>query len=144
MVEEFIELFGQLLPESQLFERRNVFALHQDPHDDPLTVIGRQYRDPHIEGFPGDGDLCPSVLRYPLFRDVKPGDDFDPVDHEGGDVFVEIEVFGERSIDPEAHFSPPLVRFDMDITRPPLDRLEKERIDHLYDGGGLFGVEEIL
>ena len=121
-----------------------MLTLGEDPHNYTLSVIGREYRNPDIQCFTGDGDLGTSILGDTFFGNIQRGDDFDTVDDQTDDTSLKIQMFFQSTVNTQSHLTLAFATLNMDIGSPFLQGLEKERIDQFDNRCGLFTGKQVL
>ena len=120
---------------AQFRQRVQHGALVENPHDDPLAEEHRDHADADVDLASAHLELYPPVLREALLGDVQVGHDLDTAD----DRRLELaDLRGDRgvlkhAVDAIADAQVVLVRLDMNIAGPLVQRLQEYLVDQLYD-----------
>ena len=110
----------------------------EDTHHDLLAEQRRQRADPEVDRLRlRQHDLHPAVLRHALLRDVELGDHLDPrrelvLDHER-----RLRDLHQHAVEAVADPVVLLVRLEVDVRDPGLDRVDQDLLQVLDDRGVL-------
>ena len=100
----------------------------EQAHDDRLAVLGRHAGDAHVDVLLPHLDVEAAVLRQAPLGDVEPRHQLEALSHRRGYLGVGLGLRLQKAVDPEADVQSLLVRFDVDIGCPRLDRVLEHRL----------------
>ena len=145
-VDQALEHGVRRVVHTQLLEREEHVRLVQETHDDALAEEHRDDAHAHVHLTAAHLELDAAVLRDAALGDVEVGEDLDAADDRGLEP-VHLGRHGgllQDAVDPVADRDLVLVRFDVDVRGPLVDRLDDDLVDQLDDARLLGHLEQVL
>ena len=105
---------------------------------------GGQHADPQVDGIARHGEFDSAVLRQASLGDVQIGHDFDARGQRRSDVLAGRDHFIQHAVNTIAHLEFVFKRFEVDVRRLILDRLEKYQVQQPDDRCGVHHFPQIV
>ncbi len=146
-LDQLAELGVKIRFHAQLAELEFHGPLVQQSHDDPFAVDHGDHGDADIDLAPARAELDAAVLRQTPLGNVQPRHDFQAAD-DGRLKAVDLRWHGlyvQNAVDTMAHAQTRLLRLDVNVAGPQIDRLQQDLVDQPHHRGFLglrreFGV----
>ena len=135
--------------EPQLVELLADRLLVEDTDDGVLAVHARHHRDAEVDALAAHAHLEAAVLRHALLGDVELRHDLDAGDDRAVEALVDRPHRRlQHAVDPVLHVHRIVLRLDVDVAGPALDRGIERRVDEPDDrtliGGELVDAQLIV
>ena len=129
------EALEQFRRHAEIGELMHASCAVEQAHDDRFAVLRRHGGNAYVYRMIPDLDVEAAVLGQATLGDIEPRHQLEALGHGRGYLGVGLGLRLQEAVDPEADVQCLLVRFDVNIGCPCLNRVLEHRLEQLDDRG---------